>query len=408
MIVLQFYPNGEFSQGVDTSTRRKSDRNSKLIKPTRITRECRDEYLRWAGSDQNADIHLCVPGQLFADIDGQHWEYICRDDQGNDRFKKLGFEYTDNNYDFGHPVGTLVGLGLLIPLVHQLVESSPDPVPSRKKLIGMTKSMARNIRQAVYILEHEKGKDVLSFLTLTLPNLSHEGLAKMCERWQDATDQLLKWLRKKVEKLGIEFQYVYCTEIQTKRLQNRSEYAPHLHIVYVGRHGKKSAWAISPKQVRKSWASIISNIVGDERFETGALENLQRIKFSAARYLSKYLSKGACCLPSIDTEACASRLHTQWGGMARKLSTAIKRYTRRITSGHRHEGLGVSILGRMAELVSVGIIQYWKAGFICLSRCEITGMDRGFSVGCGCLSVPVLEGGYDKLLQYVLGKCPIL
>jgi hypothetical protein len=300
------------------------------------------------------------------------------------------------------PIGRMIASGTLAPLVHQSVESSPSPTPSRKKLEGMTKSMARNIRQGVYLLEHMYSKDCLSFLTLTLPNLCAEDLAKCCDRWDDAVDQILKWIRKRLEKVGIEFQYVYCTEIQTKRLQNRGEYAPHLHCIFRGRNGRKAPWAISPKQIRKAWASIISGIICHRDFKSDALENLQRIKYSAARYLSKYLSKGKCRLPSTDESTALSALHTQWGGMARSISRRIKSCTVRIGANHPIDGLASGILRYMDELIKSGIVKYWREGVIILSVCPITGVERILKVGSGALSTPSIEGGFTKVVEFFL------
>jgi hypothetical protein len=260
-IVLQFYPNGEFSQGVDTSKRRDKRRHLKRHeKPTPIDQECRDGYLQWVSQGENADIRLCVPGTQFRCRDNGIYTYLCEDEAGH-HYAYEGEDYVLPDVLINEPIGRMIGRGELIPLVHQSVESSPTPPQSRKKLDAMTKSMARNIRQGVYLLEQMYSKDTLSFLTLTLPDLCAEDLSKCCERWDYMTDQVLKWLRKRLEKHGIEFQYVYCTEIQTKRLQNRGEYAPHLHCVFRGRNGKKAPWAISPKQIRQAWKSIIAVVV---------------------------------------------------------------------------------------------------------------------------------------------------
>jgi len=407
-IVLRFFPNGEFSQGVDTSHRRDKRRHIKRHeKPTPLDQECRDGYLQWVNEGDNADIHLCVPGTQFRCRDNGIYTYLCEDEAGH-HYAYEGENYVLTDVLMNEPIGRMVARGELVPLVYQSVESSPSRAKSRKKLESMTKSMARNIRQGVYLLEQMYSKDVLSFLTLTLPDLCADDLAKCCSAWDHMTDQILKWLRKRLDKLGIEFQYVYCTEIQTKRLQKRNEYAPHLHIVFRGRNARKSPWAIAPKQVRKAWKSIIANVVGHADFRADSLENLQRIKYSAARYLGKYLSKGGCRLPSEGCSESASLLRTQWGGMARTISAAIRKCTTRIAEQGCLSGYRSQILGRMDELVAVGIVRYWKAGHIILSTCPNTGMERVLKVGCGCLSVPTFEGGLCQLIRFLHGEPPVL
>lgn len=403
MIVLQFYPNGEFSQGVDTSANRRKAREERRYKTySEYDEECRDGYLRWAGTDSNADIRLCVPGQQFENQQGGIYTYLCEDTKGHHyAYECEGYVLED--VLMNEPIGRMVARGELIPLVYQSVESSPAPQnPSRKRLTDMTKNMARNIRNSVYLLEKDYGKDQLSFLTLTLPSLSTDELALICDRWQDMTDQILKWLRKRLQSKGIELEYVYCTEIQSKRLQLRGEYAPHLHIVFRGRNGRKAPWAIAPKMVRKAWTGIIASIVNHRNFRTDALENIQRIKFSAARYLSKYMSKGACSTANVKPGTPIHRLRTQWGGMARKLSRRVKSCTTRITSTSPVERMGTAILRNMDELVSLGIIKYWRQGYISLSVCPYTGVERVLKVGSGCLSTPTYEGGLARVLEYIL------
>jgi len=401
-IIIRFFPNGEFSQGVDTSQRRDKRRHiKKHEKPTPLDQECRDGYLQWVNSGDNADIHLCVPGTQFRCRDNGIYTYLCEDEAGH-HYAYEGDRYVLPDVLMNEPIGRMVARGELVPLVYQSVESSPTPTKSRKKLESMTKSMARNIRQGVYLLEQMYSKDTLSFLTLTLPDLCADDLAKCCERWDYMTDQILKWLRKRLDKLGIEFQYVYCTEIQIKRLQKRNEYAPHLHCVFRGRNGKKAPWVITPKQVRQAWKSIIANVVGHSNFRSDSLENLQRIKHSAARYLSKYLSKGNTSLPKESGESQISGLRTQWGGMARAISRKIRQCTTRIIDSGGIPKMASRILGAMDELVASGIVRYWKQGYIVLSVCPITGVERILKVGSGCLRSPTYTGGLCEVVSYVL------
>lgn len=408
-IVLQFYPNGEFSQGVDTSRRRK-ERAKKERKHEPLTQECRDGYMQWIQDNPSADIHLCVPGQQFMNKRGETYTYLCEDINGH-HYALEGENFVLPDVLINEPVGRMLARGELTPLVYQSVESSPqppenravggNPPQSRKRLEGMTKNMGRNIRNAVYLLEQYYGKHLLSFLTLTLPNLSLDDLGKCCERWDYMVDQFLKWLRKRLQKQNIEMEYVYCTEIQPERLQRRGEYAPHLHLVFRGKYAKKRPWAVTPAQCRKAWSAIIGNVLGHRNFVKSALEKLHGIKKSAARYLSKYLSKGKCVLPR-DSDSCVTKqLRTQWGGMARFLSRLVKARTRRIHDGNGGRGLGIHIIRRMEEAIAAGLVRYFSSGEIVLGKCSITGMERVLKVGCGCLATPTETGGLERLLQFV-------
>lgn len=397
-IVARFYPNGEFSHGVDTSRRRKDRRHKecRLPKPDRSTVL---GYLQF--KEKTADIDLQAHGQSYLSSDEKRlWVYKGTDQEGHHLYDCINSEGADTlDIQMDYPIGRLVGNGQLTPLVHQMVESSPAPLKSRKRLTSMTKNMARNIRNGVYLLEQWYGKDQLSFLTLTLPNLSTDELRTISDRWDDATDQILKWLRKRLQKVNINFEYVYCTEIQTKRLHYRNEYAPHLHIIFRGRNAKKAPWAITPTQVRKAWISILGSIIGHKCFDGSACENLQRIRYSAARYLSKYMSKGACCLPVGTTGQPEALLRTQWGGMARKISEGIRRATIRMSQSNQYRVFLLPLLQNMEYLLASNVVRYYRQGFIVTSVCSTTGMEYGIKVGAGCLQTPTYQGGVLLVLK---------
>jgi hypothetical protein len=197
----------------------------------------------------------------------------------------------------------------------------------------------------------------------------------------------------------MQLQHVYCTEIQTKRLEKRHEYAPHLHVVFKGRHGKRKPWLVTPGQVRKAWGRAISGFVA-ERFDSRSLENLQRVKFSAARYLSKYLSKSTRNAPKSPTENDRPALKTQWGGMARTLSRYVRSATCRLSSDGAHRETLAYILSNMDFLVEKGFIRYFRRGFIHLSTCDVTGAQYGLHVLAGCLATPTFEGGLTRLYEF--------
>lgn len=400
-IVLQFYPNGEFSQGVDTSSRRPP----KCVRQSAQTSLSNEEITPY-------DLRLVVKhtAEVGAQISGKvgtHYTNsigttfaLVESEANYCVLERLGDSSEGRLLRMDTSIHRLVHLELLSPLVHQSVESCEKP-ESRKKLLSMSKRMSRNIRNAVYLLERQKGgKDVLSFLTLTLPNLSTEGLRSCCINWDSMVKRFIDWLRTKIEKASIPLQHVYCTEIQTKRLTKRGEYAPHLHIVFRGRESRKAAWIISPKEARKAWSRCISQYVS-EKFDTAALENLQRIKYSAARYLSKYLSKGSNIIPSGTDENAISLLRTQWGGMARTLSQSIRKNTQRFTSVGQAGWMAICMVANMEGMVRDGCVLYWKTGFIRIGEDKSSGVEYGLHVGCGCLRTPTYERGLIAVMEYI-------
>jgi hypothetical protein len=351
-IVLQFFPNGEFTKGINTAPRRK-ERRDKQRGHGELTRECKEGYLEWVRSTPNSDSPLCVPGRQFLNQRGEKYTYDKEDFEGHWYYWECldGFTYY---VLMNEPIGRMVARGELTPLVHQMVESSDKAeTRSRKQCEKLSTNLARRIRNAGYILEQWYGKDNLSFLTLTLPNLGASDLALCCENWGRMVDNFIRSMKQRLKKKGVEFHYVYCTEIQPGRLTNKGEYAPHLHMCFRGRSGKKKPWYVSPRQVRASWTACISNTVGHRDFEHRAVENIQRVHKSCSRYLAKYLSKGNCCLPPEVAETAASRLKTQWGGMARILSAAISLYTERITGEGDTRDLRQDLLSGTRNALSI-------------------------------------------------------
>jgi len=406
-IILRFYPNGEFTQGISAPPPKKR-RDRTQPSNADITADIKDAYLQWEAEtrDSGESVNLYVPGREFKNHRGDTYTYLCHDSEGH-HFALEAQEGCYPDIVINEPIGRMVARDELVPLVHQSLESSPAPKTSRKKLTSMTGNMARNIRNGVFLLEENYGKDQLSFLTLTLPDLSKDDISKVCRDWDRMTDQILKWLRKQLHSKGIEFEYVYCTEIQTKRLKKRHEYAPHLHIVFRGRNGKKTPWVITPIRVRKAWANIIAGIVAHRDFTTSALENLQRIKYSASRYLAKYLSKGKNCSPCTDAENEEFGLHTQWGGMARIVARQIKSAIQRFTANGSLGEFVVEFTRRMEELVLHGLLRYAKRRFVPFSGNSLDGSERGIWVAVGCLQTPTHKAGLLPVFEYLVHESAV-
>jgi len=405
MIVLHFYPNGEFSQGVDTSQQRRDKRTRATAHIPRLDPKKRDRYLQWVRA--NADIlkraDIYEPGAVWIAISGYKYEVI-RSEPRSCTLKwtdKVGKAYYT---ELPSPLKVVVATWELYPYLGSSNARIFRQGVSRKKLLSMTKSMSRNIRNGVYLMEQgEGGKDALSFLTLTLPSLSQDELVTCCANWDIMVRMFFDWLKVTVRRRGVQYQHVYCTEIQTKRLKSRHEYAPHLHIIYRGRKNARSKWVISPKEARMAWKRCIMRFIHHD-FDARALENLQRIKKSAARYLSKYLSKGLCAIPNTSDESPVRQLVTHWGGMSRNVSAAIKQATQKFRGDGSNGHIANAFMGRIHDLLSCGLLKYYKKGFIKLGENIDEGLEFGLHVCSGCLSTPTFEGGLIPVVAYLYGS----
>lgn len=407
-IVARFFPNGEFTHGVDTARRRK-ERPRKERRHEKIAPESKDGYLQWVQDNPNADINLYSLGQSFISADGNRfWTYL--GEYENHHHYSLectdGASYQDVIMDF--PIARMVGDGQLIPLGSSNSRILKKP-SSRKTCLTMTKHLARNIRNAAYLMERDYGKDNLSFLTLTIPGINEESLSSICANWDKIVHRFFMWLRAKLQSKNIKPSWVYCTEIQTSRLKMRGEYAPHLHILFRGRNARKNPWAITPKMARKAWIRCIQPYINCS-FDDRAVENIQRIKRSACGYLSKYMSKGANSIPSMDDSSSPiASLKTHWGGMSRDLSKALKAATRVIRGDGENGAIISCFIRKIQIMLQLGYIKYYKSGIIQVSRDSGDGEERGLKVGCGCLFSPLCEGGLSACLQvaYILHECQL-
>lgn len=389
MIILRFFPNGEFSQGVSASTQRRDKRTHPLEGYQKNVDDKGRISLQFTG--RNAEIPQTTldsfSGRRYRSACGHIYEVV----ETSQRHSVLRWY---DNRNVSHETSISLNIVRLTKAWGLVEIGSSDAriltesLKSRKKLVSMTRNMGRNLRNAVYLLEERYGKEQLSFLTLTLPNLSREGLSSCCGHWDVMVNTFFKWLRTKLEYSLLELEYVYCTEIQPGRLRNRGEYAPHLHIVFRGRSRRNSPWAVSWLDCRNAWADIIGRYV-DESFDTRALENIQQIKKSAARYLSKYLSKGKNSIPeNQENEAPIQELHTQWGGMSRHISRALKKAIIRFTHASGTSDLAFSIVQSIEKLIEKKIVKYFSRRFIPLGISRSTGSEYGLHVGVGCFTSP--------------------
>lgn len=158
---------------------------------------------------------------------------------------------------------------------------------------GLTSYGAKMLRNGVYLMEKRYGKDRLSFLTLTVPDLKPDDWESVNGNWSEILRQFFQWLRRKQLSAGLADEFVSCTEVQEERLEKRGEFALHIHCVFLGRKQKRG-WMLTPKQIRLAWKRCLMRFLkhSQNSYQWHSVENVQRIKKSAEVYLSKYVSKG--------------------------------------------------------------------------------------------------------------------
>jgi len=142
-------------------------------------------------------------------------------------------------------------------------------------------------------LERVYNRVNLSFLTLTLPELSTDDLDALKANWGDIVNRVQLRIKEKLHGMGIETAIVGCVEIQLERYENSGSVYPHIHLVFRGRRDSGSPWAIKSHQFRQIWRRCCSKFLGTAEYDWTASENVQQVKRSVAGYLAKYVSKCA-------------------------------------------------------------------------------------------------------------------
>lgn len=196
-----------------------------------------------------------------------------------------------------------------LPLLGSSKVTKSHKTSKARGMKGLSRYGGKMIRNAIALLEREAGKDSLTFATLTVPDCPLKEYMSLAASWAEVLRQLQQWLKRKLTAKQLRGEVVAVSEVQTERYGRTGIPALHLHLLFQGRGGRKSAWVITPKSIRKAWKRIIQPYLPSAQ-QWNALENLQRVKKSAGAYMAKYMSKGTgviermvsdgleCCIPS--------------------------------------------------------------------------------------------------------------
>ncbi len=194
---------------------------------------------------------------------------------------------------------------------------------------GISTYGRKMVRNGAYILERKYGKDVLAFLTLTLPDFNEDMEPEVLEKWAELVRLFLQQLKRKLRKAGLDGQIVGVTELQTKRLEKHGVVAPHLHLVFRAKENRyKKGWAMTCQEYREMWRREVVYQIPEFRYSFwNAAENVQKVDKSAEAYLGKYLSKGCDQLREIQSRKGVCRLVSGWWHMTKELKDCIKENT---------------------------------------------------------------------------------
>lgn len=245
----------------------------------------------------------------------------------------------------------------------------------RKGSRGITSLGTKTVRSACHILQQYFGRKRLGFLTLTLPD-HPDYLSIWVSCWSEIVRKYNQELQRELERQGAPSHVIGVTEIQTGRSIKLGYPVPHLHACYVAWDGKtyikgakntlggrKKQHYISHAKMQSIFARVLANEV--ERI-TGEVVNpeelnprveVKAVRKSAEGYLGKYMSKGGKDVKRF-TEADPKRtdLPTHWWHCSKELRKILKGLITELPPA-----IVEAALTQMADLISLGIVQYARA-----------------------------------------------
>lgn len=248
----------------------------------------------------------------------------------------------------------VLSLGLSNPTnSHKPPKAASAGERARRGQKGISSEAKRLTRSELSILEEMFGKENLSFLTCTLPSASKEEFNFLVLRWSEIVRKFIQTLGRLLEKRNIQSLIVAVTEIQEKRFKKYGLVAPHLHLVFPGRNSRYESWAIGIKEITALWQRILKNELGRE-LDCKAATNIQKVKVSVKRYLSKYMSKGGEILEEIKAAGLAHLIPTSWLYSSEPLKSAAKAAIKKLS-----QATAEFIYDNREYLKSIGILSWF-------------------------------------------------
>ena len=164
-----------------------------------------------------------------------------------------------------------------------------DVPPRRYGLNGLTANGRRRLQQGCSLLEEQRS--LLSFWTITLPD---HAMWEVIDRdlWPRFQQTIRHRLHLALRRAGLPPLALAVAEIHPSRSGRMVQAMPHLHVLFRGRKGRRDAWAFSPRDLDRIIVAALKacGIVVEEVKSAG---NVQSIRRSVRRYLSKYVSKAS-------------------------------------------------------------------------------------------------------------------
>jgi len=250
---------------------------------------------------------------------------------------------------------------------------------------GITAYGRRVVCGSATLLENRVGRQNLSFLTLTVPNLTDEKLIECRSKWPAMIHHFLVKLRRALQPKGIKLEYVMVHEIQEKRCRKTGQAYPHSHLVIRGRLSKRHPWGITPTWLSEAWSEVLIEnlrLSPNQTSRTG----LEQVRYSVSAYLAKYLSKGSSFSMPQDHANLEEPLLPSWYGLSRSLLTRLQEFTKPIIGPQ---------LGQVKSLLSQALYLSDRPFRVISIFDEISGFDWPIAAICRIFDKDLFRTFYD-------------
>jgi hypothetical protein len=179
--------------------------------------------------------------------------------------------------------------GQLLPL--NLSDGSNSHRRPKRGLSGITGYGQQMIKACGFLMGERWPQHRKTLGTITLPPMDQESRREVVLQWSEMTRQLLQWLTRRLERLGLPPIVCSVTEVQPKRLSSLGEGYLHWHLMWLNIPAKAGHWSVSPSCLRSFLAKLLKRLVPS--YGGGFINvNVKAVKGEAAKYLAKYMSKG--------------------------------------------------------------------------------------------------------------------
>lgn len=197
----------------------------------------------------------------------------------------------------------------------------------RRGLNGMTSYGKRMLRNSVEMLERCYGATNLSFVTLTIPDITNEELRHVNANWADIVRVYYQRLGRTLSRACLPPYYAGCTEIQPARSRQERRPVLHVHHVVVGRRRGQKNWGLRPAVFREIWRDCVGRYLWNE-YDWGSAERVEGVRWSAAAYLSKYFTKNGAGSPHEEVDYPGYALPAAWSNISAHLKRAVSKRKR--------------------------------------------------------------------------------